>query len=475
MKGSAVSQSFRVLASKINNQAPLGQRESNRLLNALTSSFRKHLDEVHPSRLHDDSKRSDVKDGSGVTHRHAFPSSITLADQHMASVLTNPLLVKAARPQAHPKPELDARTAAAELKDGANPFELLEKYHAKGFATVDVALSCMKAFRRSIKGLTYQEQVGKVQEQEAGKRLLIWLWNSDVLLSQAFADSLQIQDGLVWLVMMEGHDDFLWNWLDSDLELPQSLMVKGHQDSRNNGHFWKSRIIYAMVMTNLGPPHKGARSADAALEVYFRAVQHVQQRKNAGVRDRMVLVARARLALEKALTHGSEHHYSNTNPALYDKFVKIYANHQLSHTYSAQKYAMDEFHRAQLDLWHPTRPSADTWYDIMTRDTLASDGTVAVRDLLRNPKSSSDTAHYIKTFARAAELMKTTGKHAESAQLVNAAKTYFPDKISQVTEAMQDLLTGEHHGEQRVKRIEKEQHERQHQHNWLSQYFPAPT
>jgi hypothetical protein len=333
----------------------------------------------------------------------------------------------------------------------------------------------MKAFRRSIKGLTYEEQVGKVQEQEAGKRLLIWLWNSDVLLSQAFADNLQIQDGLVWLVMMEGHDDFLWNWLDSDLELPQSLMVKGHQDSRNNGHFWKSRIIYAMVMTNLGPPHKGARSADAALEVYFRAVQHVQQRKNAGVRDRMVLVARARLALEKALTHGSEHHYSNTNPALYDKFVKIYANHQLSHTYNAQKYAMDEFHRAQLDLWHPTRPSADTWYDIMTRDTLASDGTVAVRDLLQNPKSSSDTAHYIKTFARAAELMKTTGKHAESAQLVNAAKTYFPDKISQVTEAMQDLLTGEHHGEQRVKRIEKEQHERQHQHNWLSQYFPAPT
>lgn len=470
-----MSQSFRVLASRINNQAPLGQRESNRLLNALTSSFRKHLDEVHPSRLHEDSKRSAVKDGSEVTHRHAFPSSITLADQHMASVLTNPLLVKAASPQAHPKPELDARTAAAELKDGANPFELLEKYHAKGFATVDVALSCMKAFRRSIKGLTYEDQVGKVQEQEAGKRLLIWLWNSDVLLSQAFADSLQIQDGLVWLVMMEGHEDFLWNWLDSDLELPQSLMVKGHQDSRNNGHFWKSRIIYAMVMTNLGPPHKGARSADAALEVYFRAVQHVQQRKNAGVRDRMVLVARARLALEKALTHGSEHHYSNTNPALYDKFVKVYANHQLSHTYNAQKYAMDEFHRAQLDLWHPTRPSADTWYVIMTREAPASDSTMAVRDLLQSPKSSSDTAHYIKTFARAAELMKTAGKHAECAQLVNAAKTCFPDKISQVTEAMQDLLAGERHGEQRVKKAEKEQHEHQHQHNWLSQYFPAPT
>lgn len=470
-----MSQSFKVLASKINNQAPLGQRESNRLLNALTSSFRKHLDEVHPSPSHDNTKRPALKDGSETIHRHAFPSSIALADHHMASVLTNPLLVKTAKSQAHPKPELDASTAAAELKDGANPFELLEKYHAKGYATVDVALSCMKTFRRSIKGLSYEEQVAKVQEQEAGKRLLSWLWNSDVLQSQAFADSLQIQDGLVWLVMMEGHEDFLWNWLDSDLELPQSLMIKGHQDSRNNGHFWKSRIIYAMVMTNLGPPHKGARSADAALEVYFRAVQHVQQRKNAGVRDRPVLVARARLALEKALTHGSEHHYSNTNPALYDKFVKIYANHQLSHTYNVQKYAIDEFHRAQLDLWHPTRPSADVWNELFTREVPASDGAMAVRELLQNPKSSSDTTHYIKSFARAARLMKTSGKHAESAHLVAAAQKCYPDKTSQVTEAMQDLLPSERHNERWDKKTEKEQHEHQHQHNWLSHYFPAPT
>ena len=475
MKGSAVSQSFKVLASKINNQAPLGQRESSRLLNALTSSFRKHLDEAHPSQSHEDSKRLSLgKAGSEASHQHAFASSITLADQHMASVLTNPLLVRTAGSRAHPKPELDASTAAAELKDGANPFDLLERYHAKGHATVDVALSCMKTFRRSIKDLTYEEQVAKVQEAEAGKRVLGWLWNSDVLQSQAFADSLQIQDGLVWLVMMEGHEAFLWDWLDSDLELPQLSLYKGQQDTGNN-HFWKSRIIYAMVMTNLGPPHKGARSADAALEVYFRAVQHVQQRKNAGVRDRMLLVSRARLALEKALTHGSQHHYSNTNPALYDKFVKIYADHQLSHTYNAQKYALDEFHRAQLDLWHPARPSADIWYDLLTREIPASDGVTAVRDLLQVPKSGSDTAHYLKTFARAARLMKIAGKHSESARLVAAAQSYYPDKISQVTEAMHGLLADEYHYERHDKKAAKEKHEHQHQHNWLSHYFPAPT
>lgn len=465
-----MSQSFKVLASKINNQAPLGQRESNRLLNALTSSFRKHLDEVHPSRSHDEAKQPAAKDGSETSHRHGIHSSIALADQHMASVLTNPLLIKTARLNAHAKPELNASTAAAELKNGINPFDLLEEYHAKGCATVEVALSCMKSFRRSIKDMTYEEQVAKVQAEEAGKRVLTWLWNSDVLQSQAFADSLQTQDGLVWLVMMEGHEEFLWHWLDSDLELPQSSAAKGNHNL-SNGHFWKSRIIYAMVMTNLGPPHKGARSADAALELYFRAVQHVQHRKGAGVRDRMILVNRAKLALEKALTHGSEHHYSNTNTALYDKFVKIYTKTQL--TSSAQKYAFDEFHRAQLDLWHPSRCSADLWYDILTRDITADDGTVPVRDLLQNPKSTSDTTHYIRTFARAARLMKIDGFHAESARLVAIAQDYYPEKISQVTQALEDLPKSRN--EQLYKKREREQADHQHQHDWLSNYFPAPT
>jgi hypothetical protein len=475
MKGSAVVQSFKALASKINNQAPLGQQESNRLLNALTSSFRKHLDEVHPSQSQADFKRQAVKDGAEAPHRHAFASSITLADQHMASVLANPLLVKTAGLQAPKKPELDASTAATELKHGAKPFELLERYHARGFATVDVALLCMKAFRRAIKGLTYEEQVARVQEEEAGKRVLSWLWNSDVLQSQAYADSLQIQDGLVWLVMMEGHEEFLWQWLDSDLELPESLTIKGRQESRNNGHFWKSRIIYAMVMTNLGPPHKGARSADAALDIYFRAVQHVQQRKSAGIRDKMVLVSRARLALEKALTHGSEHHYSETNAVLYDKFVNIYASHQLNRKYNAHKYALDEFHRAQLDLWHPSRPSADVWYDLLTRDVPVSDGAMTVRDLLQAPMTSSDTSHFIKTFARAARLMTTTGRHVESAQLVAVVKRYYPDNISQVAQTLGDLSTEGRYNKQHEKRSQKEQHEREHQHNWLSHYFPAPT
>lgn len=469
-----MSQSFKALAHKINNQAPLGPGESNRLLTALTSSFRKHLDEAHPSQSYDEGKRSPVKDGSEGSNRHKIYSSIALADHHMSSVLTNPLLVKSAKAKAVPKPELDASTAAVELKNGTNPFDLLESYHAKGYATIEVALSCLKQFRRSIKDLTYEDQVAKVQGEEAGKRVLSWLWNSDVLQSQAYADNVQIQDGLVWLVMMEGHEDFLWQWLESDLDLPQSSAAKGYQKHQTR-QFWKSRIIYAMVMTKLGQPHRAARSADAALDLYFRAVQQVQHRKSAGVREKLVSTSHARIALEKALTHGSGYHYSNTSSSLYDKFVNTYSAPEVNYTLNAQKHAYHELTRAQLNLWHPSRPSANAWYETVTREVPAVDGTMSVRELLRTPQSSNGTAHNIKTFVRAARLMSMAGKHVESDRLVAIAQKYYPDSITQITQALQDLPRKERNDEKRDKKSEKEQHAHQQEHNWLSHYFPAPT
>ena len=167
MKASAVAQSFKALASKINNQAPLGPKESNRLLTALTSSFRKHLDEVHPSKPHDDGKRPTADVASQNTDRHCIHSSAVLAEKHIASLLTNPLLVKNAKPVQEVKPDVNAQKAAIELEDGANPFDLLESYHAKGRATIEVAVCVMRHFRLSIKGLSYEVVRGRYDEAGA--------------------------------------------------------------------------------------------------------------------------------------------------------------------------------------------------------------------------------------------------------------------------------------------------------------------
>ena len=483
MKASAVTQSFKALASKINNQAPLGPKESNRLLTALTSSFRKHLDEVHPSKPHDDGKRPAVGIASQDTDRHDMHSSAVLADKHMASLLTNPLLVKHAKPNQEVRPEVNAQKAAIEMENGANPFDLLESYHAKGRATIEVAVCVMRHFRLSIKNLSYEDQIQKVQAEQAGSRVLSWLWNSQLMHSKAYVDNNQMQDGLVWLLMFEGHEEALWQWLDSGLELPQptKLVVKNSRTG-NGGSMWKSRILYAMVMTKLGGPNREARSADAALNIYFRAVQKVHS-KDAALSDRLLIASQARQALRKALTHGHLHHYCNTSPSLYDGFSASFSNQQTSFQYSTIKAAHDAWNLAALELWHPTRMQANTLYDILSQEPSDANGLSAIHERIRNASTDRERSFYMHTIVRAVTLLKTAGQYNHSAKLSQLAKSFFPGHVKQFEKTLTlAYAKAPNDGQKREEQPPLEKQEEQPQHKerlkgfgWLPPYSPAPT
>ncbi|KAK0914478.1 hypothetical protein LTR57_013921 [Friedmanniomyces endolithicus] len=130
MKGSTVLRSWKDWASKLHPQLPLSPKESHRLLTALTGSFRRHLDEVHPTTAPD----SKLKLGAVsvlTTSPHAIHSSAISADKHLASVLTNPLLNKR-RPNVS-TPDQDLANAKAELlmNPAKIPVEVLEEYNAR--------------------------------------------------------------------------------------------------------------------------------------------------------------------------------------------------------------------------------------------------------------------------------------------------------------------------------------------------------
>jgi tetratricopeptide (TPR) repeat protein len=487
MKASTVTQSFKALASKINNQTPLGPKESNRLLTALTSSFRKHLDEVHPSKPHDDGKRPTVGVAAQNTDRHDMHSSAVLAEKHMASLLTNPLLVKNAKParEVHVKPDVNAQDAAIELNNGANPFDLLESYHAKGRATIDVAVHVMRHFRLSIHGLSYEDQIQRVQAERAGSRVLSWLWNSEAMHSKAYVDSNQMQDGLVWLLMYEGHEEVLWQWLNSDLELPQpTKLVARSSRAVPGGLMWKSRIIYAMVMTKLGRPHREARSADAALEIYFRAIENFRS-KDAAVYDSLILTGHARLTLDGAFTHGYLHHYYNTSPILYDKFSASSCNPQFPGQYNTIKAARDAWNFAVRNLWHPTRPKANDLYDMLLQEPSNTDGLYAVHERVRTPLHDRERLFYINTIARAVTLLETSGQYDQATKLSELAKSLYPQNVKQFEKAVASMHAkslGDGRRQEQQLSIRKIQHEERPQQKerhkdlgWLPPFSPAPT
>ncbi len=217
MKGSTVFRSWKdYLASKLHPQLPLSPRESNRLLTALTGSFRRHLDEVHPTTAPD----SKPKLGSVsvlTTSPHAIHSSAISADKHLASVLTNPLLNKR-RPDVSTPDENLANAKAELLMNPAKiPVEVLEEYNAKGAATVSIAQLCLRKFEDSLVGLSIDKQREVVAEAEPGRRTLLWIWRSGLYQTETFRQSGSFMHLLTFALMREGLDKYLWEWLCLDM------------------------------------------------------------------------------------------------------------------------------------------------------------------------------------------------------------------------------------------------------------------
>ncbi len=216
MKGSTVLRSWKDWASKLHPQLPLSPKESHRLLTALTGSFRRHLDEVHPTTAPD----SKLKLGAVsvlTTSPHAIHSSAISADKHLASVLTNPLLNKR-RPNVS-TPDQDLANAKAELlmNPAKIPVEVLEEYNARGAATIPIARLCLHTFEDSLAGLSIDKQREAVAEAEPGRRTLLWLWRSGLYQTETFRQSGSFMHLLTFALMREGLDKYLWEWLCLDM------------------------------------------------------------------------------------------------------------------------------------------------------------------------------------------------------------------------------------------------------------------
>ncbi|KAF2859242.1 hypothetical protein K470DRAFT_219571, partial [Piedraia hortae CBS 480.64] len=120
MRGKFVAHRLRAILS---GQLPLSAKESSRLLDALTGSFRQHLDEVYPPAAAD---------------KPTVRSSAALADKHIASILTSLLLSQnPAQPSAQP-------TASR-----TDPVKFLRDRVKDGTATVEIAQLCFDNYRQS--------------------------------------------------------------------------------------------------------------------------------------------------------------------------------------------------------------------------------------------------------------------------------------------------------------------------------------
>ncbi|KAK4902743.1 hypothetical protein LTR27_000682 [Elasticomyces elasticus] len=339
MKGSAVFLGLKDWASKaLHPQLPLNARESQKLLTTLTGSFRKHLDEVHSPIAGQPQPRLGTVKSSNASPR-TLHSSAALADKHLSSILTSPLLSK--RSGTTSKADQDFANCKIELhkNTGKDPIALLEEYDARGAATLPIAHLCLSMFEQSLKGLSHERQKRQVAEVEPGRRTLLWLWRSELHQSEGFVDRLDLIDMLTFALMREGLDKSLWDWLSLDMG-------------------WKGRILRAMVQSKMLPPYGQKPLLNDALDLFFEAVA-ARDKAKPGTNLQWLPLHPAGSMLHAALTNQRDR-WGIVDSQRYDNFKHLTNAYYRGIRGTAGKWAND----ALLDLYHPKTPDGLPLYHL---------------------------------------------------------------------------------------------------------------
>ena len=349
MKGSAVFQGFKDFVSKLHPQLPLTPKESSRLLTALTSSFRRQLDEAHPRVAADTAKSPLLGAKKGA---HSLHSSATLADKHIASVLTSPLL---SREHKVSKADRDYANIKLQLQndEGKDPVALLEEAHEKGVATIEIAALCLGHYKASLDRLPQVAALKQIREVEPGRRTLRWLWESGMYTQEAFVEKHEFAESMTYFLLIEGHEPILWEWLQLDMVIAENPNHDRSLSAKKLGfhkYRWKGRVLRAMVTAQLQPPLCTNESADAAIRTFFKALQLAKNgRDNADCMQYLPLAA-AGVTIDNALIGHAEH--PRTDVQLFEDYIDTIPD-WMDHP----GFVMATTARAWL--WHPTRP--DPW------------------------------------------------------------------------------------------------------------------
>ncbi|KAI4722897.1 hypothetical protein E4T48_00945 [Aureobasidium sp. EXF-10727] len=380
MKASSVQQAFKSLASRIHPQLPLSERESQRLLNALTSSFRSQLEHHHHN--HDAAVSAASASASASTQPSLSP--ITATDRHLASILTNPLLTKPVHQQLKSKSK--------------HPIALFEDQVAAGRANLPSARLCLEAFRNSLSSLTPAQVKDHITRYAAGSRALRWLWTSAYTRSLSFALDARFCSHLAFFLIHEGKEAALWELIDTPVATSPNLTAR-------EASLRKGLLLSSIVKTHLSGPDQ---SLESALSAFFRALDTSQtshaSTTHAGVHLTQTLV--------------KQNLFSQSDVALYDKFIDSVPRWTKNHPDRAI------YRIANLTIHHPTTPSADPALDFIRElRPLASHPFL-------NPSTASQRSTVFAFFFDTVALLQKQERYDDALWVMEFMQQRFPDEFA---------------------------------------------
>ncbi|KAK8044729.1 hypothetical protein PG993_004753 [Apiospora rasikravindrae] len=216
------------LLPRIHQPLPLNQRESQQLLNSITSSFRKHLDQEHPWQSSSSSPEAPAAPISKRLEKAVLsnkePSSTSSShhklrptDYHLDNILSNPLFAKPQRAGAgNQHISLHTEPLPTDVQaDVQKELYIFDSASSRGMMTAQRAAGFLASISRIIHSqsvLALEKRV-RLGDTGAGLKVVQWLRSSGLDHNLEFLHNPILIKHLAPFLYAEGLEEVVWTWL----------------------------------------------------------------------------------------------------------------------------------------------------------------------------------------------------------------------------------------------------------------------
>lgn len=322
---------FNAIFPRVHHPPPLDKRESQRLLKALTTSFRNNLDREHGYLSHDPSTTSSYNFKTSSATSSATSTASTAShdshrrptDRHVRAILSNPLF------SYEPSKSVTSRPITER-----DPMDVFDQAVAKGLMDLKRAAGVLIAKRQAIAQSSTISVPESMASSGTAHRVVSWLRSSGLERNLSFAKHQPLLNNLIPFMVEEGLDEVVWVWLE------RWMATQGHNLAMASHATLASPLLTALVRAKISP----GGSLDASYATLIRAddmfSNHQAFSSTALAPWRTLSVMSTIFAWQR----------SPPSEVLFDSFAAM--SDRLRGVSSVK------IDRAHLDLYHPTHPDA---------------------------------------------------------------------------------------------------------------------
>ncbi|KAL4897136.1 hypothetical protein BDV59DRAFT_85156 [Aspergillus ambiguus] len=345
MKGTSIF-NFRSW-SKIHPPLPRTPRESQQLLNALTSSFRRQLDHEYPSTSSSDRERSLPAERS----QGAPDSSVQATDRHLRTILDNPLFrvvpSKPANPALHRDPS--GMGSIEQQRLAKEPMVVFDELVASGSVTVSGLRSCLKSQLLLASPHTGTGFVKAMKESKAGTKVVTWWFASDSETRKILFKSRASTASLLKFMVAEGLQETVVVWLK---------MLAKHDIGGRRGRLPETiahQVFSNLLVDLLSAETQYGGGLASAMRYYLQACKTYLSVDDGQVDQRRVpMLLPAATHLCQSVMQNAPTQTKQVPASMYDDFIR-----------TISKLSPRSTRMATIPIYHPTRPDVKPLLDFV--------------------------------------------------------------------------------------------------------------